>query len=178
MIILKSLVTVGALALLAGCSGPAVHYDYDARAGFAQYRTYDWQATPPKQGGMPIMDARVRREVDKALAAKAFRQETTGSPDILLSAQTVYHPKRRGRLSIGIGGAFLPGLGVGVGTSVGGHQAGMIGSIVLEVEDFKTRQLVWKCTSEPVLDTDESPQDLDEDVSKTVTAMLAKLPSH
>jgi hypothetical protein len=176
MNLFKSMVVLGALGILTACSTPAVHVDYDAHASFVQYKTYDWQLAPKSQAPRPIMDARIKRAVDRELAAKAFRKETAADPDVLVSAYTVYGVRRsRSGFTIGVGGGLMRGVGVGLGTTVGGHR-GLEGSIVLEVEDFKTRQMIWKGVSPGVLDDEATPEDIEEDVTKAVTELLKKFP--
>ena len=167
----RFLLGMGAAAVLTGCAGPSLRYDFDGQKDFSQYKTYDWDAprTPPVN---PFMDARVRGAVERELSAKAFRKEAGGAPDFLVLASTVYHAERgHGAFNVGVGMGFL-----GVGTTVGSNHRSMVASIVLEVEDFRTRQLVWKCTKDDVLDDQESPADADADVAKAVAQMLGKFP--
>ena len=169
---IKSILVAGALVVLAGCSGPSVRYDFDSQRNFSQYKSYDWQGLPRQQSINPFMDARVKGAVEKELTGKGFRQELGGTPDFLITAYTLYQPSHsRSGFNVGLGMGFL-----GVGTSVGTGRHRMIGSIVMEIEDFRTRQAIWKCTKDDVLDDQESPEDADADVTKAVTAMLSKFP--
>jgi hypothetical protein len=176
MNLLKSMAALGALGILTACSQPAVHVDYDAQASFVQYKTYDWQLAPKSQAPRPLMDARIKRAVDRELAAKTFRKETSADPDVLVAAYTVYGVRRgRSSFSIGVGGGLMRGVGVGVGTTVGGRR-GLEGAIVVEVEDFKTKQLIWKGIAPGALNDDATPEDIEEDVTKAVAELLRKFP--
>jgi len=172
--------SLAVLALTLGCAGPEIHYDYDAKATFQNYRTYDWYA-PAKgdktrgAGQNPIADTRVRRAVETELDARKIRKETSADPDFLLTYYPVYQARKghRARLGMGLG---LPGLGVGVSAPVGAKPTGKIGSIVLEVQDFKTHTLVWKAVADGVLDDTETPEDADQSVAEAVKKMLKRFP--
>ncbi|MDR3671722.1 MAG: DUF4136 domain-containing protein [Holophaga sp.] len=177
----RSMMVAGVLAGLAGCAGPEVHYDYDAKANFAGYQTYDWLAAPKRaaaRGGAfdtAIMNNRVKRAVGAALAAKGYRLETGADPDFLVS----YYPVRKGdrshQVHLGLGLGMGP-MGVGVGAPVGSRHAESVGSMVLEIQDFRTKTVVWKATAEKVLESSDSPEEADDAVKSAVTGMLKKFP--
>jgi hypothetical protein len=178
--------SLACILLTLGCSGPDIHYDYDAKARFPDLHSYDWYAAdPPAQAQAwgvknPFMDARVRRAVESVLAQKHFQKETAADPDFLVTYYPVYGPRRvePGRVGVGMAFGFRgPGLGVGVAGPVGGpdpHSAA--GSIVLEIKDARTRALLWKAEAEDVLDASESPEEADHDVAVAVKRMLDRFP--
>jgi hypothetical protein len=177
--------TLGAAALVLGlgCAGPQLHFDYDAQASFGTYHAYDWYVAPKGAqagGGSPIVDARVRRAVDTELAARGFRRETAADPDFLVVYYPIYEARRGHRprvgIGLGLGGFRGVGLGVGVNAPVGPAPRGTIGSIVLEIQDFKTHQLVWKAEASDVLDDHDSPEDADIEVNRAVQKMLKRFP--
>ena len=170
------------LAVLTACAGPTVRFDYDAKGNFAQYQTFDWYVVPreAKAGAAnPLMDARIRRVVASELTAKGFRQqEPAKDPDFLVISYPSYQFERGsgGRVGIGMGFGFGHFMGLGVGVPVGGRSPVLVGSIVLEVKDFKSNQLVWRAVAEEALDNQATPEEAEEDVSKAVKKMLAKFP--
>jgi hypothetical protein len=176
--ILKALMATGTLVLLAGCSSPAVHYDYDARANYSNIKTYDWQVAPKQAapGANPLMETRVKRAVDGELLLKGIKREATGDPDVLVSAYILYQAQgSRSRVGMGIGISPFRGLGIGVSGPIGGRRT-VIGSLVVEVADFKTRQLIWKSVSEGALEEGSTPEDTDKDVAEAVRKMLSRFP--
>jgi hypothetical protein len=174
-------VSFAALMLALGCAGPEVHYDYDAKAKFPALHTYDWYAASPadqaQAGGVknPFVDSRVRRAVENALAAKNFQKETSAEPDFLVTYYPVYvlHRYSRGLVGIGFGG---PGMAVGVAGPIGGGPGWRSGSIVLEIQDAKTHQVIWKAEAEDAIDLSEGPEDSERDVSAAVNKMLLQFP--
>lgn len=177
--------TLPAAILILGCAGPAVHYDYDTRASYKDFHTYDWYAASKAQAvhgaGVqnPLMDARVRRAVEAELAARGLRKETAADPDLLVTYYPLYQRRQGHRARVGLGlGMGLPGMGVGVGVGapVGQKPTGKIGSIVLEIQDFKAHTVLWRAQADEVLDDTENPEDLDQDVARAVKKMLDRFP--
>lgn len=167
------------LALVLGCSGPRTHFDYDAKAFYVQYKSFDWKLAPKAaKSANPLADTRVRRAVESQLVAKGFRREPTADPDFLVSYYPTYEKVqgRGGRIGVGIGLSPVPGLGIGLGTAVGGRRRKVVGSIVLEIEDFKSKQLVWRAIAEDVLHEDARPEEAEQDVAEAVKALLDKFP--
>ena len=71
-------------------------------------------------------------------------------------------------------GFGLGPVGVGVGAPVGKREA--VGGLVLEIQDFRTRTLVWKATAPGALQGADDPQQADADVPAAVRAMLKRFP--
>jgi hypothetical protein len=188
---------IPALALLAGCSGISVNYDYDRGAAFAAMRTYRWftpadgaaagaGSTPtnpirPKAetAANPIMERRVRRIVERELAAKGLRP-AGGDADVLVA----YYPVFRDRIVqtyTGLGPAWGYGWGwrpwdYGVAGGFVEVQRFREGSIVLELVDPRSRQVVWHAVAEGALTGLRDPQDAEEQVALAVRKMLARFP--
>ena len=176
----RALAALGALALCAGCASPAVHFDYDSHATFAGYHSFAWQsdanAGDGGRGGFdnPIMDARVRRIVEAELGAKGFTRTNPGSSDFLVTYFPVAEGSRGGRVHLGLGLGLGP-LGIGIGAPVG-PGPGPVGGIVLEMQDARTRALVWKATAEGALQGADSPEEAESEVREAVHSMLKKFP--
>ena len=174
-----------ALGLLAGCSPIWVKYDYDphSRATLQAYKSYDWYAAGPQAKGQaegmenPIMDRRVRRIVEREMAARGFQKQTTGEPDFLLTYYPVYQ-NRVYQTYTAMGPAWGWGRpwGYGVAGGVSEVQSVREGSIVLEVVDRKTNQMVWQAVAGGALTGIEDPKDAEDQVTEAVRKMLSKFP--
>lgn len=174
-------VSLTIMGLGLGCAGPDLHFDYDVRANYQALHSFDWYAPTRAEQAQArgvqnaIMDKRVRQSVEAELALKNFKRELNADPDFLVTYYPIYQFRQGHRAHIGIG-IGLPGMAVGVGAPVGSRPTGAVGSIVLEVQDFKTHQMIWKGTAAEVLDDTETPEDSDQDVAKAVKLLLAKFP--
>jgi hypothetical protein len=178
----KHLILALGLALLGGCTGVAVRYDYDRQATFSTYKTYDWYAASPQAKGKarnvdnPLMDRRVRQAVERELGARGYQLLKSGEPDFLLTYYPVYQD-RAVVTSTGLYPAWgWHPMGFGMATQFREVQHFREGSIALEVLDGKSRQVVWQAVGEGALSGLEDPRDADERVGNAVRQILAKFP--
>jgi Domain of unknown function (DUF4136) len=170
---------------LAACTPFQVHYDYDSRAAYSSYKTFDWYAASKyakeKANGVEnsLMDRRVRFSVEKELKTRGFSLETKGDPDFLVTYYPVYQD-RVIQTATHVGGAwgYRPWWGVRTGTTVVRNRHYKEGTIILEIVDFKTNQLIWKAAAEGALTNLDNPEDADEVVARAVNQMLDRFPPH
>jgi len=181
MSLYRSLMVSGVLAGLMACAGPSVQYDYDVKANFSSYKTFDWLAAPRgnagKGGGFDnaIMNARVRRIVAAGLSAKGFQLETSADPDFLVTYYPISQRDRPHQVRLGLGMGLGP-LGVGVNAPVGDRRGESFGTMVLEVQDFKSKAVVWKATAERALEGSDSADEAEAAVQAAVNGMLKRFP--
>jgi len=170
------------LTLFTGCATYSVRADYDTTANYSGYKTFNWYASSKYAkgksdgGGSAIMDRRVRHEVEKQLAAKGFSLEPKADPDFLIT----YYPVYRNRqvvttTSLGGGLRWRP-FHYGVNSAVSEVRDIKEGSIVLEIVDFKTNELIWQSVADGALTDLRTPEDADEVVADAVSRMLMKFP--
>ncbi len=165
------------LALLTACRSYSVNYDYDVTASYGRYRTFDYYTSKKGTGGTTtLMDKRVRAAVEKELQAKGFAMETKADPDFLVTYYPIVQNRKvRTNVRMGMGWGYRPFYG-GVSTTTSQVRNYKEGSIVIEIVDFKTNQLIWQGAAEGALTGLNSPEDADEVVPKAVRDILAKFP--
>jgi hypothetical protein len=166
-----------ALAVLVGCSGYTVNYDYDVTANYGRYKTFDYYTSKKGTGGTTsLMDKRVRVALEKELQAKGFVKETKADPDFLVTYYPVVHERRtRTTTHIGWGWGYRPMYGR-IGTSSSEVHTYKEGTIVIEIVDFKTNQMIWQGAAAGALTGLDNPEDADEVVPKAVHDILVKFP--
>jgi hypothetical protein len=180
----KSALAALTLGLLAACTPYTVKVDYDAHAGYAAYKTFDWYAASARAKGRsagvenPIMDRRVRAAIERELAAKGFKNEKAGEPDFLVT----YYPIYRNRAAVitttvgyGQPWGWRP-YGYGVATRFHDVQHYQEGSIVLEIVDAKSNQLVWQGAAAGALTGLDDPREAEEQVGKAIKDLLDRFP--
>jgi len=174
-----------ALALLAACSSVRIRYDYDARANYASFKTYDWMAAPKrvkekaKNVENPIMDRRVKGAIERELNAKGFRLEGSADPDFLVTYYPVYKERAvRTTTHMGMGWGYRPWWGLHTGTTMSQVHTYQEGTIVVEIVDFKTNQLIWHGAAVGALTGLETPEDAEEVVAREVRRLLEGFPPH
>jgi len=165
------------LALLGACTSYHVTYDYDVTASFGRYKTFDYYTSKKGTGGTTsLMDKRVRAAVEKELQAKGFTMETKADPDFLVTYYPVVtNHKVRTTVRSGWGWGYRPFYG-GVGVSSSQVRNYKEGTIVIEIVDFKTNQMIWQGAAAGALTGLENPEDANEVVPKAVRDILAKFP--
>jgi hypothetical protein len=166
------------LALLGACTGYSVNYDYDVTASYGRYKTFDYYTSKKGTGGTTsLMDKRVRAAVEKELQAKGFVMETKADPDFLVTYYPVVHERKYHTTThVGWGWGYRPFYGARVGTSMSEVHSYQEGTIVIEIVDFKSNQMIWQGAAAGALTGLNNPEDADEVVPKAVRDILAKFP--
>ncbi len=171
-------IALPAFVLLTACSN--VKYDYDVSQDFSRYKTFDLYAPGRhgKGGEESLMDKRVRVAVAAELQAKGFAQETVADPDFLVACYPVYrtrHYRTTTRVGFGGGGWYRP-WGYRVGTSFSQRHSYQEGSLVIEIVDANTNQLVWQGSDPGVFTGLDDPERANDAVASAVKDTLAKFP--
>lgn len=177
------LLAPAALALLAACSSYSVRYDYDPGAAFQGYRTWGWYAESRRAQGRkseesPLTDRKVRTAVERQLAAQGFRMEAKADADFLVAYYPVYQT-RRVRTGVMIGGAGWRrpwGYAVGPRFATTQVHAWREGTLVLEVIDNRSHQLVWQAAAEGALTRMDDPVEAQAQIDKAVADLLGRFP--
>lgn len=182
---LRMTATALGLALFAACSTYTVKTDFDPAIAYASYQTFDWYAASKRAKGKgsgtdPIMDKRVRASVQAVLESKGFKQEVVAEPDFLVTYYPVYRNKRY-RTTTSFGGGYgwsRRPWGYGVGTRFSTSQVHNYreGTIILEIVDSRSNQLVWQGAAEGALTNLDNPEDAQEEIQKAVRDLLANFP--
>jgi hypothetical protein len=165
---LAIMITIPTLA----CSSMTVRADHDSRNDFGAYSTFavfERQGKESRQPQMsPIVDRRIGASMAAELEAKGFASTSTGSADFLV---TFYTAVRR-RVVINRSGWYGWGRwGWGGGaTWVNSYPEG---TLVIDIIDRRSRQLVWRGVGEGAF-TSTNPSD--EKVAKRVAKILQTFP--
>ena len=180
MRLLRPFIAVPALLLLTACASP-VRYDYDVSRDFSRYKTFDLYAAGKhgrNQGGeTTLMDKRIRAAVAAELQAKGFAREEVADPDFLVACYPVYRTRRyRTTTRVGVGGGWYRPWGYRVGTSFSQVHQYREGTLVIEIVDTRTNQLVWRGADEGVLTHLDDPEQANDAVASAVKDTLAKFP--
>lgn len=170
------------LLALAACSPYSVKTDYDHSANYSSYKTFDWYAASKRAKAQargtenPIMDRRVRAAVERELVAKGFRLETAAEPDFLVTYYPIYRDhKVRTTTSMGTGYRRW-GYGTGVRFATRDVRHYKEGTIVVEIVDGRTNELVWQAAAEGALTGLEHSEEAEVQVTRAVKDLLDRFP--
>lgn len=168
-----ALLTAALLTGIAGCATMSVTTDYDQDVDFSEYKTFNWVKQKPKipprrRIDAALLDKRIRDAVEAELAFKGFRRVTGGIPDFLVA----YHLGAENKVDVSaFGYRYGPG-GRWVGRQVEVHRY-KEGSLILDIVDFDTRQLIWRGTAVGAI---YSPADLERKLLEAVGKALDEFP--
>jgi hypothetical protein len=142
-----------------------VKTDYDRGADFAQYKTYSWEKV---QTTDPLWVDRIKRAVNAALTAKGLRQVDSDGDVAIMAMETTQNQNTLNTFYDGFGGGWRwRGLG-GYGESTTTVETYKVGTLVVDLFDSHTKQLIWRGSSSDTLSdkSDKNIKNLDKGVQK------------
>jgi hypothetical protein len=167
MKLLRLITVCVAVSLVVATAGFAQHVqtDFDHQANFAQYKTYSWQEIKP---GTSLWDSRIKSAVDGQLEAKGLAQVADGGDIAIVAIKTSQTQRTLQTFYDGFGGGWRwRGFG-GFGESSTTEQDYREGTLVIDLYDGKTKQLIWRGSTESVLSdkAEKNEKNLDQGVAK------------
>jgi hypothetical protein len=156
------------MLLFAGkSSAQQVKTDYDRGANFGQYKTYSWAQVKSKEA----LDVdRIKTAVNAALAAKGWTQVDSGGDVSIVAMEITRNQQTLNTFYDGFGGGWgwrrFGGGGFGEATTT--TETYKVGTLVVDLFDAKTKQLIWRGTSSGTLsnNSDKNIKNLDKGVEK------------
>jgi hypothetical protein len=143
-------VLIGILLLAGKLSAQQVKTDYDRSANFAQYKTYSWQHVKTKD---PLDVDRIKNAVNAALTAKGWTQVDAGGDVSIVVMEITRTQQTLNTFYDGFGGGWgwrrFGGGGFGEATTT--TDTYKVGTVVVDLFDTKTKQLIWRGTSSDTL---------------------------
>jgi hypothetical protein len=161
--------TVAALAVLltAGSAvAQKVTTDHDPSGAFASYKTYAW--TKGTESTNPLGEKRIHDGVDAKMAAAGFKA-VTESPDVYIATHAVAKEQKELQTT---GYGYGPRWGGGMGTAT--VNTYLVGTLVLDIYDARTKQLVWRGIATDTLS--DKPEKNAEKVAKSLEKMFKEYP--
>lgn len=172
------LIAAAALVLAACAKTPDV--DYDKSVDFSNYKTFAWmpQATLANADNYqisPLMEKRVRKAVNTQLKAQGMSLVDESTADVLLN----YHASVDTEIDVdafNVGyGARWNYWGVGYNSQTTTHEYD-VGTLILDVIDRGSNQLVWRGAHQGRLQKKQTPEQRTQAVQKAVATILTGFP--
>jgi hypothetical protein len=144
-----------------------VKTDYDRTANFTQYKTYSWEQVKTKD---PLDVDRIKSAVNAALTAKGWTQTESGGDVSIVAMEITRDQQTLNTFYDGFGGGWgwrrFGGGGFGEATTT--TDTYKVGTVVIDLFDTKTKQLVWRGSSSDTLsnNSDKNIKNLDKGVQK------------
>lgn len=158
------------LALLFACSSVSTNFDYDMSYDFSKLKSYRWADIASRAEANPLVVQRVGAAVEGQLKAKGY-QPAEGQPDFLVMS----HVGRQSRIQVtDWGWGYGPRAAwYGGGVDVYQYEEG---TLVVDIADAKTKQLVWRGSATSILDPDATPEERTERINEAVAKMFEDFP--
>jgi hypothetical protein len=133
------------LMLVAGdAMAQKITTDFDARANFSQYKTFMW-IRPPKVEMDPFMEQRLVEAINAALTAKGWQPVTEGADVGIVAHVATRELHTLETFYNGFGGGWgWHHWGVGFGEAYTTDHPYEVGTLVVDMFDGHTKQLVWR----------------------------------
>ena len=161
-------VLIGMMFLFTGkASAQQVKTDYDRGANFARYKSYSWEQVKTKDA----LDVdRIKNAVNSVLAAKGWTQVDSGGDVSIVVMETTRDQQTLNTFYDGLGGGWgwrrFGGGGFGEATTT--TDTYKVGTVVVDLFDTNTKQLIWRGSSSDTLskNSDKNIKNLDKGVEK------------
>jgi hypothetical protein len=166
------MLTLAALICLVclGAGAQDVYVTSSPSGTFSEYHTYAWGKQPnPNQIASPIMAQEAQTQINTQLQAKGLRLvQESENPDLIvvgsggMRAETSY-------TAMG-----MRGFGGGIGTIT--PQQNVVGTLIVDTNDLKAKQMVWRGVAQGTLNQKNSQKNM-QLLDKAVVKMFKKYPS-
>ena len=164
----SSALVVTVLLLTAGTLiAQDVRYNFMPRTDFSKYRTYKWVnigGAHPDQ----IMDAEIKQSVDARLASRGLTKTDSDKADLYIGYQTAVNQE----MQWDAWGSRSFGMGMGSWTS----STIRVGTLVLDMYDPGTKQLVWTGRATKTIDSGSNHEKNMKNLDKAIAKLLKNYP--
>ena len=159
------------LVFAAASSAQQVKTDYDRGANFTQYKTYSWEHIKTKD---PLDVDRIKSAVNAALAAKGWTQVNSSGDVSIIAIEMTHDQKTLNTFYDSFGGGWGwrrfggGGFGDGFGESTTTTDTYTVGTLVVDLFDAKTKQLLWRGSASGTLsnNSDKNIKNLNKGAEK------------
>jgi hypothetical protein len=171
-----------ALAVLALTASPSraanVSTDYDRNANFRGYHTFSFEKV---QASDPFYEQRIKDEVTKDLSQAGWQMVPSGGDVVITAIGGVHSKQEYNTFYTGLGGRGWGwrgwgGWGGGWGNTQTTVQEVPVGTLMLDMFDSSTHQLIWRGSSRADISSkaDKNTRELDKDIDKMLNGFPPK----
>src|SRR5262249_248831 len=147
-----------------------VHTNFMPGTDFSKYHTYRWVVIEGGSHPNQITDAEIKQAVDGQLASKGLTKTDSDKADLYVGYQVAVDQKNQWN-AYGMGGGIRFG-GMGSATS----STINVGTLVVDMYDPPTKQLVWTGQATKTIDPSKSQEKNQKNLDKTMQKLLKDFP--
>jgi len=136
---------------------------------FAKYHTYKW--VPIEGGAHPnqIVDAQIKQSIDNQLASKGLTKTDSDKADLYIGYQIGVDQQKQWN-AYGMGGRWGGGMASAQSSTIN------IGTLVLDMYDPTTKQLVWTGRATKTIDPSKNQEKNQKNLDNAMKKLLKNYP--
>lgn len=146
-----------------------VKYNFMPGTNFAKYHTYKWVSIEGGAHPNQIMDAEIKQSVDSQLAAKGLTKTDSDKADMYIGYQIAVDQEKQWN-AFGMGGPRFGGMGSATSSTIN------VGTLVLDMYDPGTKQLVWTGNATKTIDPSSNQEKNMKNLNKAMAKLLKNYP--
>jgi Domain of unknown function (DUF4136) len=140
-------------------------------ADFSKFHTYRWVSVEGAEKLNQIVDAQIKQSIDTQLASKGLTKTTDEKADLLIGYQPSLNQEKEWN-AYGTGG----GLRWGGGMASAQSSTINIGTLVVDMYDPATKQLVWTGRATKTLNPGDSAEKKQKNLDSAMKKLFKKFP--
>lgn len=138
---------------------------------FTKYHTYKWVTIEGASYPNQILDMQIKNSIDSQLAAKGLTKTDNDKADLYVGYQASVDQEKQWN-AYGTGGGLRWGGGMANATS----STISIGTLVLDMYDPATKQLVWTGRATKTIDPNANQEKRQKNLTKAMAKLLKNFP--
>ena len=159
------------LGLVIGTASRAqdVTYNFMPGTDFSKFHTYKWVSIEGGAHPNQIMDQEIRQDIDAQLASKGMTKTDNDKADLYIGYQVAVDQERQWN-AWGTGRGFGGGMGSATSSTISN------GTLVLDMYDPGTKQLVWTGRATKTLDPSSNQEKNMKNLNKAMAKLMKNYP--
>jgi hypothetical protein len=146
-----------------------VRSNYMPGTNFSKYHTYKWIAIEGASHPNQIVDAEIKQSVDAQLATKGLTKTDGDKADLYVGYQTAVDQEKQWN-GYGMGGFRWGGMATATSSTID------VGSLVIDMYDPATKQLVWTGTATKTINSSSNQEKNQKNLDKAMAKLLKNYP--
>jgi hypothetical protein len=168
--LLRAGVTVAvALVVCILAAGQDVRHNSMPGVDFSKFHTYKWVDIEGGAHPNQIVDAEIKQSIDTQLASKGMTKTDSEKADLYVGYQIAVDKEKQWN-AWGTGRGFGGGMGSATQSTIN------VGSLVLDMYDPTTKQLVWTGTATKTIDPSSNQEKNQKNLNKAMQKLLKSYP--
>ena len=170
--IIHSAVFAACLLLMAGSvAAQDVKYNFMPGTDFSKFHTYKWVVVPNATYPNQIVDTQIKDAINSQLSAKGLTLTDSDKADLYVAYQASVAQEQQWN-AYGTGGGWRFGGGMATATS----STIKVGTLVLDMYDPSTKQLVWTGRATKTLNPSSNQEKNQKNLNNAMAKLLKNYP--